>query len=184
MIVTANQPQLRDHVARLFDLPAIAADQEHWDRVCTVNNGHGRREVRTLACTTGDGTLRDWPGAAQILRRSGERTILKTGKRTVTVTYGITSLPPTEADAALLETLWRGHWTSERGSHYVRDVTLGEDGNHMHTGNAPQALAALRNGLLALWRRAGWTTIADAVRTYAASVPTALAFIGVAPTLT
>ena len=32
----------------------------------------------------------------------------------------------------------------------VRDVTLGEDGNHMRTGQAPQVLAALRNGLIGL----------------------------------
>jgi hypothetical protein len=29
----------------------------------------------------------------------------------------------------------------------VREVTLGEDRNQMHTGNAPQVLAALRNAL-------------------------------------
>jgi hypothetical protein len=94
--------------------------------------------------------------------------VQKTGKCTVTVTYGITRVPPIEANAALLERLWRGHWTIESQSHYVRDVTLGEDRNHMRTGRAPQALAALRNGLLALWRRAGWTNIADAVRAHAA----------------
>jgi hypothetical protein len=66
----------------------------------------------------------------------------------------------------------------------MRDVTLGEDRNHMRTGNAPQALAALRNGRLAGWRRAGWTNIADAVRAHAVSVPRALAFIGVPVTLT
>ncbi len=99
------------------------------------------------------------------------------------VTYNI-RVPPSEANAAPLERLWRGHWTIESQSHYVRDVTLGEDRNHMRTGRAPQALAALRNGLLALWRRAGWTNIADAVRAHAASVPRALAFIGVPVTLT
>jgi hypothetical protein len=38
--------------------------------------------------------------------------------------------------------------------------------------------------LLALWHRAGWTNIADAVRATAASVMTALTLIGVPPTLT
>lgn len=59
----------------------------------------------------------------------------------------------------------------ESSSHYVRDVTLGEDRNHMHTGHAAQALAALRNGLLALWRRAGWTNMADAVRATGYTAP-------------
>jgi predicted transposase YbfD/YdcC len=184
MIVKRNQPQLHDDLALFFDLPAIAADHEQGDQHQTIMKGHGRIEMRTLECTTGDRAALGWPGAAQMLRRTCERTMQKTGNCTVTVTYGITSVPPAEADAALLETLWRGHWTIESQSHYVRDVTLGEDCNHMRTGRAPQALAALRNGLLVLWRRAGWTTIADAVRAHAASVARALAFIGVPVTLT
>lgn len=178
MIVKANQPQLRDDLALFFELPAIVADHEHWDRTCTVTKGHGRLERRTLECTTGDCAWLGWPGATHVARRTCERQVRKTGKTTVAVSYGITNLPPSETSAGLLETLWRGHWTIESGSHYVRDVTLGEDHNHMHTGHAPQALAALRNGLLALWRRNGWTNIADAVRATGASVTAALAFIG------
>ena len=49
-------------------------------------------------------------------------------------------------------------------------MTLGEDHNQMHTGNAPRVLASLRNGLIDLWRALGWTNIADAVRECAASV--------------
>jgi len=164
MIVKANQPHLRDDLALVFDLPAIAADRQRWDRTCTVSKGHGRLETRTLECTTGECAWLGWPGATHVARRTCERQVLKTGKTTRTITYGITNLPPDETSASLLETLWRGHWTIEHGSHDIRDVTLGEDHNHMHTGHAPQALAALRNGLLALWRRAGWTNIADAVR--------------------
>jgi hypothetical protein len=50
-----------------------------------------------------------------------------------TVTYNITRVPPTEANAVLLERLWRGHWTISQ-SHYVQDVTLGEDRNHIVHG--------------------------------------------------
>jgi predicted transposase YbfD/YdcC len=180
MIVKANQPHLRDDLALFFEVPAIAADQEHWDRITTVSRAHGRLETRTLECTTDDCAWLGWPGATHVARRTCERQVLRTGKTSRTVTYGITNLPVAETSAALLETLWRGHWTIESGTHYVRDVTLGEDGNHMHTGHAPEVLAALRNGLLALWRRAGWTNIADAVRATSASVAAALTFIGVA----
>lgn len=184
MIVKANQPQLRDDLALFFELPAIAADQEHWDRVRTVTRAHGRLETRTLETTTGDCAWLNWPGATHIARRTCERQVVRTGKTSCAVTYGITNLPQAETSAALLERLWRGHWTIESGTHYVRDVTLGEDRNHMHTGHAPEALAALRNSLLALWRRAGWTNIAAAVRATASSVTTALTFIGVPTTLT
>jgi predicted transposase YbfD/YdcC len=184
MIAKANQPQLRDDLALFFELPAIIADHEQWDRVETVSKGHGRLEVRRLECTTGDCAYLGWPGATVILRRCCERHVYRTGKTTHTVLCGVTNLPVREASAALLEQLWRGHWTIESASHYVRDVTLGEDRNHMHTGQAPQTLAALRNSLLALWRRDGWTNIADAVRATAASVRVALSLIGAATTLT
>lgn len=184
MMVKANQLQLYTDIAWFFELPAIAADQESWDRVETVSKGHGRFEARTLECISGDYTYLDWPGATQLIRRTCERHVYRTGKTTRTVTYGITNLPLAESSAALLETLWCGHWTIESRSHDVRDVTLGEDANHVRTGHAPQALAALRNGLLTLWRRAGWQNIADAVRATAASVTAALACIGIRTTLT
>ena len=178
MMVKANQPQFRDDLALFFTLPAIMADQEHWDRVETVSYGHGRLEKRHLEVTTGDCAYLGWPGATHVFRRTCTRYSYKTGKLTTTVTYGVTNLPPKETNAALLEALWRGHWVIESASHHVRDVTLGEDRNHMHTGSAPQVLAALRNAFLALWRRAGWTNMADAVRATGASVAAALAFIG------
>lgn len=130
--------------------------------------------------------MRIWAGRVRrtSFRRTCTRYVYKTGKMSSTVTYGVTNLPPKETSAALLEALWRGHWVIESDSHYVLDVTLGEDRNHMHTGHAAQALAALRNGLLALWRRVGWTNMADAVRATGASVAAALVFIGVHLTLT
>ena len=184
MVVKGNQPQLRDALALFFDLPAIAADHERWDRVCRVTKGHGRLETRSVECTTGDGDFLGWPGATHAVRRICERQILTSGKTSRRVTHAITNLPQPETSAAVLDQVWRGHWTIESRSHYVRDVTLGEDANHMHTGHAPQVLAALRNGLLALWRRDGWTNLADAVRATAVSIPTALTFIGLASTLT
>lgn len=141
-------------------------------------------ETRTLEVTTGDCAYLGWPDATHVCRRTCTRYIYKTGKMTTTVTYGLTNLPPKETSAALLERLWRGHWVIESASHYVRDVTLGEDRNHMHTGHAPEVLVALRNGLLALWRRAGWTNMAAAVRATGASVAAALACIGARVTLT
>jgi len=58
----------------------------------------------------------------------------------------------------------RGHWGIEKRLHWVRDVTLGEDASQVRTGAAPQVLAALRNVVLGLLRRAGVTNIAAALR--------------------
>lgn len=178
MIVKANQARLRDNLAWFFDYPAIAADRERWDCVQTITRAHGRLEIRTLECTTADCAWLGWPGATHVARRTCERQVLKTGRSSRTVTYGITNLPERETSAALLERLWRGHWAIESRSHYVRDVVLREDHNHMSTGHAPEVLAAINNAMIALWRRVGWTNIADAVRATAASVTSALTFIG------
>ncbi len=97
------------------------------------------------------------------------------------MTYGLTDLMPAQAGAPQLEALWRGHWTIENRAHYVRDVTLGEDQGRAHTGSTAHALAAWRNGVLILLRRAGWQNIADALRAYAASVHDALQLIGAFP---
>ena len=110
----------------------------------------------------------------QVLRRTCERIVLKTGVVPRAVTYGLTSLAPGATRVAQLETLWRGHWTIENRVHYVRDVTMGEDQGQAYTGQTPTALATLRNGLLNLVRAAGWTNIADALRAYGASLPAAL----------
>jgi hypothetical protein len=73
----------------------------------------------------------------RVVRRQWERHVFKTGKTICTVTYGITNLGQAETSARLLETRWCGHWTIERGAHDVRDVTMGEDRNHMRTRHAP-----------------------------------------------
>ena len=63
----------------------------------------------------------------------------------------------------------------------MRDVTLGEAAGQAYRGSTPQALAALRNALLTLLRWRGWTNVADALRTYAASLAEALKLIGALP---
>jgi len=184
MVVKKNHPQMYAELALFFELPGILADNEHYDRCRTVSKGHGRLETRTLECLSARSEEWQWPDAAQLLRRTCVRLERKKGKCSLTVSYALTSLTVEEARAADLERLWCGHWTIERGKHYVRDVTLGEDRQPMHTGQAPQVLAAVRNTLIDMWRAQGWSNIADAVRDTAACVQRALTFIGVRPTAT
>lgn len=187
MVVKANHPQMYAEVVTFFALPGVVADDERYDRWRTVSKGHGRVETRTLECLRGTCADWRWPDAVQVIRRTCERHVQVKGKLkcSVEVSYGITSLTPEEADAAALETLWRGHWTIENRKHYVRDVTLGEDRHPSYRGTVPQVLAALRNGLIDLWRQHGWRYIADAVRACAASLRHTLTLIGaLPPTLT
>ena len=48
--------------------------------------------------------------------------------------------------------------------HYVKDVTMREDQSTLHTGNGPKIMAALRNTVVSLLRRAGFSTIAARMR--------------------
>lgn len=178
MVVKRNQPRLYEDLELFFRIPAIPANQEQWDCITTVSKAHGRLETRTLECSTGLCAYLGWSGATQVLRRTCTRCNLTTGKQSQKVSYGLTNLSVQDARAAQLEALWRGHWTIENRKHYVRDVTMGEDGGQAYCGSTPQALAALRNGLIDLLRAEGWTNIADALRYYAAAVPRALNLIG------
>jgi predicted transposase YbfD/YdcC len=46
----------------------------------------------------------------------------------------------------------RGHWAAcENGSHYRRDVTLGEDASQISSQNAARSMATLRNLILGIF---------------------------------
>jgi Transposase DDE domain len=104
-----------------------------------------KRTVRTTSILT---LQQKWPGLAQGLEITRERTVK--GETTVEVVYGMTSLEAQEADAERLSGLVREHWGIENGLHYVRDVTLGEDACRVRKGSAPQVLAAVRNAVIHL----------------------------------
>ena len=59
------------------------------------------------------------------------------------------------------------HWAIENGLHYVRDVTLGEDASRIRSGAAPQAMAAIRNLIVAVLQRDRMTNRATGLRHFA-----------------
>jgi predicted transposase YbfD/YdcC len=119
----------------------------------------------------------NWPGLGQVCRL--ERTTTRKGKTTREVQHGITSLPRRRADAALLNLRWRGHWGIENQLHWVRDVTFGEDKCQVKLKNAPQNLAAFRNGVISLLRLCGCTEIASALRDFSYRPLKLLTFLGI-----
>jgi len=179
MVVKKNQATLYEFLELLFTVPPHPSDQEVWDQVGPRSEkGHGRLETRTLISGNAHIEDVDWPGVAQVIRRECERIELKSGKVTREVSYGLTSLAPSRADAAAVEALWRGHWTIENRVHYVRDVSFGEDRGHAAAGATARALASVRNALLYLFRQAGWRLVPDALAHYGASVRRALTLVG------
>ena len=158
-----------------FDLPV--AGQRY--RYAETSDRHGNRaERRRLWATDMLSAYLDWPGHRQVMKVESWRKVKV--KTTRQVRYAITSLDARTPADRLLQ-LVRGHWGIENGLHYVRDVTMGEDGSNVRTGSAPQVMAALRNVVIGILRLSGATNIASAIRTIGWQHNGALKILGLRP---
>ena len=119
-----------------------------------------------------------WPHLKQVCRLERHRTVK--GRNQVAVSYAVTSLPPTAAGASRLLQVSRGHWGIENRVHWVRDVTFDEDRSQIRAGAAPQVMAALRNLVITLVRRAGHSNVAAALRRHTARLQEPFALLGIA----
>jgi hypothetical protein len=162
---------LKEDIAQLWEeelLPPQAGQ---------TNKHGGRVEQRRLWVSGELAGFQDWPHLEQVCRL--ERWVSYRGQTRREVVYGVTSLPPEAATAEELLRLWRGHWGIENRVHWVRDVTFDEDRCQVRSGSAPQVVAALRNLVISLVRKAGHGNVAAALRRHAARPSEALALIGI-----
>jgi predicted transposase YbfD/YdcC len=167
-LVKGNQPQLVEDLRVLFAPPAPAKragegvlrlPEQH---AHTAEKSHGRVDMRRIRVSSELKGYSDWPGLEQVFEI--RRGFHSKGVWKEAVRYGVTSLPATIANPERLLTLKRGHWTIENCLHYVKDVTMGEDKSMVHADNGPKIMAALRNTVVSLLRRAGFSTIAARMR--------------------
>src|SRR5271157_749576 len=147
------------------------------DTATTLDKGHGRRERRTLKATTALNEYLDWPGVAQVGQVESE--VVKEGKTTHETRYFITSVSRVVGDAGQLLKWVRGHWSIENRSHYVRDVTMGEDSSRIRKLSGPQVMAALRNATISFLRTMGVTNVAEALRRNASQASQLFARLGI-----
>jgi predicted transposase YbfD/YdcC len=148
----------------------------------TLDSQHGRIEERKLMASSAlSKQIEIWPGLEQVFQIQRHCVEKKSGKESREVVYGVTSLSREKAGAEELLKLVRGHWQIENQSHWVRDVTFGEDHSQVRKGNIAQAMAALRNVAIGLMRVVGEGNIAKACRKFAAQPWHALALIGISP---
>jgi predicted transposase YbfD/YdcC len=129
-----------------------------------VQVGHGRRVRRTIKVIAAPPWV-TFHKAAQVAQLRRTRT--EHGKTTVEVVYLITSADHHVADPTTLAGWVQQHWGIENRVHWVRDCTYDEDASRVRTGNAPQAMATLRNLSISLHRLTGATSIAKALRHHA-----------------
>lgn len=172
LTVKGNQPTLYADLATYFADP-----QARYLQAETVDRRRGRVEVRTIKVSTEMNAYLApyWPFVAQVAQLT--RTVTKAGKTTTEVVYLITTLSSCKASPERLLDLNRGHWSIENRSHYVRDVSFGEDRSRLRTGNAPQILAAFRNLAITLIHRFGSSHIKATRRHFASCPQKALALL-------
>ena len=140
------------------------------------DKGHGRRENRTLESTTSLNVFvrqLGWTSVQQVFRLTRQRTSRDraTGreKTTVEVSYGITDLTRTQANAYDLLDHTRNHWGIETKLHWVLDVSYREDENRSRKDYTAENLAWIRRatasmvaqhdspgGVNCKRKRAGW----------------------------
>ena len=168
----------------LEDLKAIDFTDAPWHE--TVDKGHGRIDRRR--CAVVDLSAAEWDGYAalhgrrQAMRIEREREILKTGERSVEVTWSLTSLGAERAGPKELLDLVRNHWHIENRLHYVRDFTYDEDRCRAHVRHLPRNLSCLTNAAIAIVRCDGrFRFLPEANRHYAARAQEALDAILIAP---
>jgi predicted transposase YbfD/YdcC len=175
LIAKQNQRGLRTDIALLFEgaWPRWLEQRQ----AQTVNKGHGRLEVRQVRASTELNAYlaASWVDVAQVF--TIEREVVRGGKATHEVVYGLTSLPAAVSPPEHLLGLVRAHWQLENRVHWRRDVTLGEDGCQVKQPQAAQVLAALNNVVLTLMDRLGVPNMAAQMREFAARPLAALALL-------
>ncbi len=145
----------------------------------SMEKNKGRFEIRSVSVYGAFyGARKDWAGFRSIIvvdriRRSSSSDWYgkkKVFDETREVSYYISSLKPTAGAAKFAECI-RSHWAIENSLHWVKDVTLGEDASRIRSGNAPENMSLLRNIALNIFRKNGYTNIAQAIRMMSHEIP-------------
>jgi predicted transposase YbfD/YdcC len=182
LTVKDNQPTLRDDIGTLFSEPKVVAETISSTRRTDL---HGSRiEVRTLQASSAlTAEYCGWTGLQQVFRVERHRIDKRTGARTVTVGFGITSLAPDRADAKRLAAILRGHWGIENRLHWLRDVGFGEDASRIRTGKAPQTMAIFRNVAISFLGLLGYDSPIEGLRRFAWNSADAVKLVSQRPRL-
>jgi predicted transposase YbfD/YdcC len=151
-----NQPALFDRL-----------DALDWAQVpvgwCTYDEGHGRREIRTIQVRPAPAGL-NFPHVKQVFLLERHVAGLDWELLSAEAVLGITSLTGFQAGPERIAGFVRGEWSIENRDHYVRDVTLGEDRCRVRTGSLPSVLAVMRSHAIGALRLLGFTNIAEGTR--------------------
>jgi predicted transposase YbfD/YdcC len=167
-VVKRNRRTLHTDIADAFTAlpPQGSCEVEFWayERDTVNYRGHGRTEHFTLESTTALNHFLAFPDVAQVVQGTRRSLDHRTKELAISSEFLVTSLGRDRVTLAQIEQARRWHWTIENVTHYPRDVSFGEDRCQVHSGHAPQALAALRNAVAATLRIEGWPFLPSGFR--------------------
>jgi predicted transposase YbfD/YdcC len=148
--VKGNQPGLQQAVRAVFAQAEEAGfEGVAFDHHATSEEGHGRREERSVAVLYDpEGLPSGWPDVKAVVSVVRQREAA--GVSTSTAHYYISSHAGTAVEMA---ELIRGHWGIE-SMHWVLDVVFREDDSRVREGHAGENLGLLRRVAVALLKRA------------------------------
>jgi predicted transposase YbfD/YdcC len=155
-----NQPALWSDVTLLFDDLVASHNRAypfHYDK--SVNNGHGRIEIRQVWVVDAPDVLRllpngeRWPQLRSLIKVQRERRLMAGEtelSRTQEMRYYISSAT---GSAAFFNHAVRTHWRIENSAHWVLDVAFREDESRLRKDNGAQNMAILRRIALNLLKQ-------------------------------
>ena len=131
--VKDNQKILKEQLEDIFNSKTSRKTDEKY------NTGHGRIEHRKCEVIVVNDVILDgkenWKDLQTLVRIESNRTIKKTGVKSMEYRYYISSIIN---DAALLNKSVRSHWGIENNLHWNLDVIFKEDGQLKRKGNSAQ----------------------------------------------
>jgi predicted transposase YbfD/YdcC len=185
-VVKRNQKCLYRDIDDAFSVlpPQGSCEEEFWQYECCelTDRGHGRTSHILLESTTALNHFVSFPDVAQVIRRTRRVRRHRTQEESQHVEYLVTSLSRKQVTLEQLAWVRRRHWTIENVTHYPRDVSFGEDRCQVHTGSAPQALAAFRNAVVGTLRAEGWPFLPNGFRYCCSHLQVSLQWIGIPAT--
>ena len=175
LMIKDNTPVRRADLELFFE--DAQADCTTWDSYEKPEQGHGRREKRTLVTTPdlNEYLHREWGEVGQVFRLQRERTIAS--QTSVEVVYGLTTLTRERCHTEPLFQFIRDHWAIEHRLHGRRDVTLGEDQCGVRVPAVAQMLAVLNSLVLSLMDFHQVTNVARQIRRFSSHPEEALAWV-------
>lgn len=177
--VKGNQETLEKDIRLFFKEPPFGTTLTTHE---TTDRWKGQVEKRRITVSSDMTAYLSWPGLTHIWQM--EKEVIRKGETTKETSVGVARIrEDLGEDVSVAQKVAdgiRGHWSIEIRCHRTRDVVFHEDQVTIRKGNAPQAMAALRNLVTSVFHRGTVRSFPTAMRRFAAKPEELFQFLGLA----